>query len=139
MTLNLFRDSENEMRKRMIAEDTVDAVIGLGKDLFYNSTMESCLLICRKKKPAERKNKIIFIDAKNEIKIERSSASLKTEHIQKITDAYCNFQDIEGFAKVVNKEDVLQKYSGNLSIQFYVRPLKNEIEQDLETLIQNVK
>jgi type I restriction enzyme M protein len=60
----LFRDSEAEIRKRMIEEDYVDAVIGLGKNLFYNSSMESCLLVCRMKKPKERKGKIIFIDAK---------------------------------------------------------------------------
>ena len=48
----------------MIELDFVDAVIGLGKNLFYNSSMESCLLVCRMKKPKERKGKIIFIDAK---------------------------------------------------------------------------
>ncbi len=96
----LFHDSESEMRKKMIAEDAVDTVIGLGKNLFYNSSMESCLLVCHKKKPKERKDKIIFIDAKEEIRLERSAAYLKEEHIQKIADAYLNFEDIEGFAKV---------------------------------------
>ena len=48
----------------MIEGDFVDAVIGLGKNLFYNSSMESCLLICRMNKPEDRKGKIIFIDAK---------------------------------------------------------------------------
>ena len=57
----LFRDAESDIRKRMIKEDYVDAVIGLGKNLFYNSSMESCLLVCRMKKPKERKDKIIFI------------------------------------------------------------------------------
>jgi type I restriction enzyme M protein len=53
----LFRDSESDIRKKMIEEDFVDAVIGLGKNLFYNSSMESCLLICRSKKPKERKGR----------------------------------------------------------------------------------
>src|SRR5205085_8082017 len=77
----LFRDSESEIRKKMIEEDYVEAVIGLGKNLFYNSSMESCLLVCRMKKPKERKGKIIFIEAKDEIRIERSTAYLKPEHI----------------------------------------------------------
>ena len=67
----------------MIEEDYVDAVIGLGKNLFYNSSMESCLLVCRMKKPKERKGKIIFIDAKEELRIERTNAWLEPQHIKR--------------------------------------------------------
>lgn len=135
----LFRDSESEMRKKMIAEDAVDAVIGLGKNLFYNSSMESCLLICRKKKPKERIGKIIFIDAKDEIRLERSTAYLKEEHVEKISNAYRNFQDIEGFANVISKDEVLQKNNGNLSIQLYVKAAQAESEHQLEDLVKSVK
>lgn len=135
----LFRDSENEMRKKMIAEDAVDAVIGLGKNLFYNSTMESCLLVCRKKKPAERKGKIIFIDAKDEIRLERSTAYLKAEHIQKIADAYRNFQDIEGFSKVVSKDEVLGENNGNLGIPLYIQSAKSDDGHQIEDLISEIK
>jgi type I restriction enzyme M protein len=79
----LFRDSEAEIRKRMIEEDYVDAVIGLGKNLFYNSSMESCLLVCRMKKPKERKGKIIFINGLNEVRIDRSNAWLEPQHIKR--------------------------------------------------------
>ena len=135
----LFRDSESEMRKKMIAEDMVDAVIGLGKNLFYNSSMESCLLVCRKKKPATRKGKIIFIDAKDEIRLERSTAFLKAEHIDKIANAYRNFADIEGFAKVVNKDEVLQENNGNLSVQLFVKSGANASEHDLPDLLRDVR
>ena len=57
----LFRDSEREIRKKMIEEDLVECVISLGKNLFYNSIMESCLLITKNKKPKERKNIRIHI------------------------------------------------------------------------------
>lgn len=134
----LFRDSEAEMRKKMIAEDVVDAVIGLGKNLFYNSSMESCLLICRKKKPQERKGKIIFIDAKDEIRLERSTAYLKAEHIQKIANAYHSFQDIDGFAKVISKDEVLQENNGNLSISLYVQSSINDEEHGIEELVRKV-
>jgi type I restriction enzyme M protein len=107
----LFRDAESDIRKKMIEADIVDAVIGLGKNLFYNSSMESCLLVCRMKKPKERKGKIIFIDAKDEIKLERSSAYLKEEHIKKISDAYWKFKDSNGFAKVMDKDTVLKKFA----------------------------
>ena len=135
----LFRDAESEMRKKMIAEDVVDAVIGLGKNLFYNSSMESCLLVCRKKKPEEHKNKIIFIDAKDEIRLERSTAYLTKEHILKIANAYRNFQDIEGFAKVVSKDNVLHENSGNLKMGWYVKPINGEKDESIETTHSKMK
>jgi type I restriction enzyme M protein len=134
----LFRDAESEIRKRMIEEDYVDAVIGLGKNLFYNSSMESCLLVCRMKKPNERKGKIIFIDAKEELRIERTNAWLGPQHIKKISGAYWKFEDVEGFAKVMSNAGVLENY-GNLSLQLYVKQAAIEIEHKTEALITEIK
>ena len=134
----LFRDAESDIRKKMIAGDFVDAVIGLGKNLFYNSSMESCLLVCRTKKPKERTGKIIFINAINELRIERTNALLEPQHIKKISDAYWQFKDIDGFAKVTSNDDVLEN-NGNLSIQLYVKQAQNNSEHDLEDLLSAVK
>jgi len=135
----LFRDSESDIRKKMIEGDVVDAVIGLGKNLFYNSSMESCLLVFRTKKPKERKGKIIFINAVNELRIERTNAWLEPQHIQKISDAYWKFKDIDGFAKVMSKDDVLNN-SGKLSIALYVKSEnQDDVEHDIENLISEVK
>ena len=133
----LFRDSESEIRKKMIENDYVDAVIGLGKNLFYNSSMESCLLVCRMKKPKERKGKIIFIDAKEELRIERTNAWLEPKHIKKISDTFWKFKDNEGFAKVINIQDVLGN-NGNLSIQLYVKQASSYVEHKTEDLIKDI-
>jgi len=134
----LFRDSESEIRKRMIEKDYVDAVIGLGKNLFYNSSMESCLLVCRMKKPQERKGKIIFIDAKEELRIERTNAWLEPHHISKVSDAYWKFSDAEGFAKVMSNKEVLEN-NGNLSLQLYVKQVAIGNEHNTEKLIADIK
>ena len=134
----LFRDSEADIRRRMIEEDYVDAVIGLGKNLFYNSSMESCLLVCRMKKPKERKDKIIFIDAKEELRIERTNAWLEPHHIKKISDAYWKFADAEGFAKVMSNKEVLEN-NGNLSLQLYVKQKSNDIELNTDDLLAEIK
>jgi len=134
----LFRDSEAEIRKRMIEEDYVDAVIGLGKNLFYNSSMESCLLVCRMKKPVERKGKIIFIDAKDELRIERTNAWLEPQHINKISQAYWKFTDVVGFAKVMSNKEVLEN-NGNLSLQLYVKQAVLNNEHNTEKLIAEIK
>lgn len=134
----LFRDSESGIRKRMIEEDYVDAVIGLGKNLFYNSSMESCLLVCRMKKPKERKGKIIFIDAKEELRIDRTNAWLEPQHIKKISEAYWKFKDAVGFAKVMSNKDVLEN-SGNLSLQLYVKQVAIDNEYNTQKLIADIK
>ena len=134
----LFRDAEGAIRRKMIEGDFVDAVIGLGKNLFYNSSMESCLLVCRMKKPEERKGKIIFINAENELRIERSSAWLEPKHIKKISETYWKFKDVNGFAKVVCNHDVLDK-NGNMNIQLYIQHSQENTEHNIEELITEIE
>lgn len=119
----LFRDAEKDMRHKMIESDCVDCVIGLGANLFYNSPMEACLLICRTKKTAERKGKILFINAVNEVKKEKTISTLESHHIEKIFKAYKDYRNIEGFAKVVSNEDILNN-GATLNISQYVSRLE---------------
>ena len=119
----LFRDAEKDMRHKMIESDCVDCVIGLGANLFYNSPMEACLLICRTKKPAERKGKILFINAVDEVKKEKTISTLESHHIEKIFKAYKDYRNIEGFAKVVSNEDILNN-GATLNISQYVSRLE---------------
>jgi type I restriction enzyme M protein len=120
----LFRDAEREMRRKMIESGTVDCVIGLGANLFYNSPMEACLLICSNNKPKERRGKILFINAVNEVKTQKTISILEEKHIQKIFTAYKKHSDVEGFAKVVEIKDILEN-NANLSIPLYVSRVQN--------------
>lgn len=134
----LFRDAESDIRKKMIEEDKVDAVIGLGKNLFYNSPMESCLLVCQMKKPKERKGKILFINAINELQLERNSAWLEPHHIKKIANTYWKFKNVDEFAILKSNDEVL-KNNGNLSLQLYVSQKSERIEHNTEELISDIK
>lgn len=115
----LFRQEEAEMRRALIEADLVEAVIGLGPNLFYNSPMESCVVICRSRKPAERRGKVLLINAVNEVTRERAQSFLTQEHIQRIVSAYQAFEDMDGFARVLSNAEV-QHQGGNLSIPLYV-------------------
>lgn len=126
----LFRDSEAEMRRKMIEEDLVECVIGLGPNLFYNSPMEACLLITRNNKSAHKKDKILFINAVNEVKQEKTMGYLLDGHIDKIFKAYQNFSNEDNFAALVSKEDVLAN-KGNMSISLYVQPAKANAEIEI--------
>ncbi|MBC3863751.1 SAM-dependent DNA methyltransferase [Undibacterium jejuense] len=115
----LFRDSEAEMRRKMVEEDLVECVIGLGPNLFYNSPMEACLLITTTNKAPNRKGKVLIINAVKEVKQEKSISYLEHKNIKRIFDAYHNFQDEDGFCKVISNEDVIEK-KGSLNIAQYV-------------------
>jgi len=123
----LFRDAETEMRKKLVEADLVECVLGLGPGLFYNSPMEACVIVCRMKKPAERKGKILFINAIDEIIREKAQSYLDPEHIKKIVEAYRTFSDIDGFTRVVSLDEILKR-NGNMSIPLYVRPPAHEGE-----------
>jgi len=95
----LFRNEEQAMRAKMVEQDWVEAVIGLGPNLFYNSPMESCIVICNRKKSAACKGKVIFIDAVNEVTRERAQSFLTPAHQQRILDAYKTFADVPGLPR----------------------------------------
>ncbi len=116
----LGRNEESEMRRKLIDLDVLECVLGLGPNLFYNSPMEAFVLICRSVKPSDRKGKILFIDAVNEVARERAQSFLKPEHQAKILDTYQSFRNQTGFAAVVTNEDTLAQ-GGNLSVPRYVK------------------
>jgi type I restriction enzyme M protein len=117
----LFREDERDMRARMIEADVIEAVIGLGPNLFYNAAMEACVVVCRTRKPLERRGKILFIDALEEVTRERAQSFLEREHIERIVGAYQAFEDVAGFAKVVTLDEIHAERD-NLSIPLYIPP-----------------
>ena len=115
----LFRQEEAAMRRALIERDLVECVLGLGPNLFYNSPMEACVVVCRTRKPPERRGKVLFIDAVRQIARERAQSFLRPEHQKRILTAYDAFGAEPGFAAVVPNDDVLAN-DGNLSILRYV-------------------
>ncbi|MDO7173707.1 class I SAM-dependent DNA methyltransferase [Mariniflexile sp. AS56] len=111
----LFRDSEAQMRSKMIEEDLVECVIGLGPNLFYNSPMEACLLITKTNKSKEKQGKVLIINALKEVKQEKNIAFLEQKHIDTIFNAYKDFKNIDDFAKIVSIEEILEN-KGSLNI-----------------------
>ena len=82
--------------------------------------MEACVVVCRTRKPPERRSKVLFINAVREIARERAQSFLTPEHQKRILTAYEAFADEPGFAAVASSNDVLAD-DGNLSILRYVR------------------
>lgn len=116
----LFRKEESDIRQNLLKKDLVECVIGIGRNLFYNSCMDACVVICKKNKPNNRKNKILFIDAKNEVTRKNAESYLEPHHIEKIVDAYQSFISQEGFCSVVENNEVLNN-NAKMSVALYVK------------------
>ena len=121
----LFRNEEASLREKLVSADLVECVIGLGANLFYNSPMEACIVICRSKKGLDRRGKILIINAVNDVTRKNAQSWLEDAHISKISNAYEDYKDIEGFSKIVTISDV-EKNGWSLSIPLYVRKIKGE-------------
>ena len=131
----LFRNEENALREKLVASDLVECVIGLGANLFYNSPMEACIIICRTNKQPERRGQILLINAINDVTRKNAFSYLEDAHIKRIAEAYVEYKDIEGFSKVVTIADTA-KNSYSLSIPLYVREAINEDLIDSRTVIE---
>lgn len=116
----LFRKEECDIRQNLVKQDVVECVIGIGRNLFYNSCMDACVIICRKNKPNNRKGKVLFIDAKNEVTRKNAESYLEPHHIEKIVEAYQSFFTQEGFCSVVENNEVLS-HNAKMSVALYVK------------------
>lgn len=114
----LFREEEKEIRKNMLATDMLDAVIGIGPNLFFNATMEACIYIFRTKKEESRRNKVTFINAVKEVTRKNGESYLEPQHIAKIVDAYRGGVDIDKFCTIVDRE-LIEENDYNLNISLY--------------------
>lgn len=108
------------MREKLVRSDLVDCVIGLGPNLFYNSPMEACIVICRAEKPDTHKNHVLFINALNEVTRKNARSYLESQHIERISKAYNAYKTEEGFAKKVSIRDI-EKNDFSLNIPLYVQ------------------
>jgi len=118
----LFRmGKEGEIRKKLLGMDLLEAVIGLGSNLFYGATIAACILVFRQKKAKDRKNKVLIVDASKEFKTGRAQNELLSEHIERIHGWVRDYTDVEGIARVVTLDEIAAN-DHNLNIPRYVEP-----------------
>ena len=115
----LFRDEEEAIRSGLVKTDKIECVIGLGPNLFYNSPMEACIIIGNNNKREELSNKIIFINALNEVTRKNGESYLEDAHLDKILSAYASTEDIDGFKRTVSIDEIASN-NFDLSLQKYV-------------------
>ena len=131
----LFRNEESSMRAELVKGDYVECVIGLAANLFYNSPMEACIMICKMNKKPQNRGKILFINAVNEVERKNAQSFLTDNHIKHIATAYEKYEDEEGFATVATIDEI-EKNDYSLSIPLYVKTSSTEAETDNRPFVE---
>ena len=138
----LFRGGkERYIRRRVVEADWVECVILLPEKLFYNTGAPGAIIVFNKAKPAERKNKILFINASGEFVPHpsvRRLNSLSRENIERIVDVYRRFVDVAGFSRVVDVKEVAEN-DYNLNVTLYVMPVEEKEEIDISKEFSELK
>lgn len=115
----LFRgSSEKAIRKGILEDDLLEAVIGLPSSLFYGTGIPAALLIINKNKPVERKGKVLFINSELEYQEGKNQNKLRDEDIQHVMDIYDAYEDERRYSKVVEMDEIREN-DYNLNIRRY--------------------
>ena len=134
----LFRGSaELHIRKYLIEQKNyLDAVIGLPANIFYGTSIPTCILVFKKCK--EDPDHILFIDASKEFEKVKNQNMLRENHIDKIVETYRNRTVIEKYSHLATLKEVAEN-DYNLNIPRYVDTFEAEEEIDIQAVMQEIK
>ena len=125
----LFRGAaEGKIRRKLIEENLLEAVVGLPANLFFGTGIPAAILIFNKGKT---QGDVLFIDAAREFKDAKNQSILTDEHLQKIVQTYQAFQTVEKYAYRATPQEIADN-DFNLNIPRYVDTFEEEAEIDLE-------
>lgn len=126
--------AEQKIRKYLVENNYVDAVIQLPPDLFFGTTIATCIIVLKKSK---RDNKILFIDASAEFVRKGNKNKLSEENRAKILDAYIARTDVEHFTSLTDNKTVAEN-EYNISISNYVDGEDTREEVDITELNKEI-
>jgi len=135
----LFRKAaEGKIRKELLKQDLLEAVIGIGPNIFYGTQLAACVMVFKQNKEASKKGKVLFIDAASQIRVGRAQNFLEPNHVQQIYNWYANYEDVENHVKVASIEDIKEN-DYNLNIPLYVEKIIEDNLPSVEEAITYLK
>lgn len=131
----LFRKAaEGRIRRALLERDLIEAVIGLAPNIFYGTGLAPAIVIIRRTKPAERKEKVLVIDASSLFRKGRAQNYLDPEHAEQIVAWVRAFKNVEDRAKVVSLDEIkVEDWTLNIS-RYVMLPIGEEIPPLLEAV-----
>ena len=135
----LFRmGAEGRIRRALLERDLLEAVIGLGPNLFYGTGLAACILIFRARKAPERQGKVLLVDASELYRRGRNQNTLEPEHAEQILAWVRAYEDVEGAARVVPVAEIAEN-DWNLNIPRYVEPVIEEETLTVSEAVEGLK
>ena len=135
----LFRmGKEGKIRRKLLEMDRLEAVIGLGPNLFYGTGLAACILVFRETKPREHRQKVLFIDASREFKSGRAQNELLPEQVERIHRWYLDYRDVEGICRIITLDEIREN-DFNLNIPRYVEPVIEEESMTIDEAVDRLK
>ena len=135
----LFRKgAEGKIREALIKMDLLEAVIGLGPNIFYGTQLAACVMVFKQNKEASKKGKVIFIDGADQVRVGRAQNFLEKEHVKQIFDWYESFADVENYVQVVTLNDI-EENDFNLNIPLYVEKIIEDNLPSVEEALADLK
>ena len=135
----LFRGgAEGKIRKALLEQDMLEAVIGLGGNIFYGTQLAACIMVFKKEKDFQKKDKVLFIDASDQVRVGRAQSYLESEHVNQIFEWFNNYEDVENYVKLASKED-LKENDYNLNIPLYIEKIIEDNLPSVEEAMNDLK
>lgn len=127
--------AEQKIRKYLVDNNYVDCVIQLPSNLFFGTSIATCIMVMKKGKSD---NKVLFIDATNECVKVTNNNKLTDENIKKIVEVYASRENIQHFSQLVSYEQLLDN-NFNLSVSSYVEAEDTREKIDIESLNEEIR
>jgi len=132
----LFRGAtEGTIREKLLRSGNIYAVIGLPSNLFYNTSIPTCIIVLKKHRDGRD---VLFIDASKKFEKGKKQNAMTDEHIDSVLELYNKRETVEKESYLATFEDI-EKNDFNLNIPRYVDNFEKEEEIDLGTLLESMK
>ena len=133
----LFRGSSEGTIRKYLVEDKnyLDAVIGLPANIFYGTSIPTCILVFKK---CRKYDNIVFIDASKDFEPGKNQNRLRDEDIEKIINTYKERKEVEKYCHLANMEEIKENEC-NLNIPRYVDTFEEEEEIDLNAVQEELE
>ena len=132
----LFRGAaEGKIREKLLRSGNIYAVIGLPANLFYNTSIPTCIIVLKKHRDGRD---VLFIDASKKFNKGKKQNEMTDEHIDEVLTLYSDRKTVEKESYLASFEDI-EKNNFNLNIPRYVDNFEKEEDVDINTLLQDMK
>ena len=134
----LFRGNAEGVIRRFLIEkkNYIDAIIGLPANIFYGTSIPTCILVLKKCRKED--DNILFIDASKEFEKVKTQNKLRPQHIQKIVETYRDRKEIEKYSHLATLQEVAEN-DYNLNIPRYVDTFEEEEPIDIKAVMAEIK